>query len=110
MWSPAPPGLGRCPRSIVLDRCDHRSQDPIGESTLIMADPRLATEVSRGGNRPRAISRTGPCWEGAPDIEFFRQATWALVHERPARAINRAGTPAEPPIFVLSVTVPGGAM
>jgi hypothetical protein len=49
-------------------------------------------------------------WEGAPGTEFFRHATWALIDDQPAWAINRAGAPADPPIFVLSVTVPAGAM
>jgi phenylpyruvate tautomerase PptA (4-oxalocrotonate tautomerase family) len=49
-------------------------------------------------------------WEGAPDTALFRHASWALIHERPAWAINRAGAPADPPVFVLSVTVPAGAM
>jgi phenylpyruvate tautomerase PptA (4-oxalocrotonate tautomerase family) len=35
-------------------------------------------------------------WEGGPDTAFLRQATWALIHERPAWAINRAGAPADP--------------
>jgi phenylpyruvate tautomerase PptA (4-oxalocrotonate tautomerase family) len=40
-------------------------------------------------------------WEGAPDTAFFRQATWALIHERPAWAINRAGPPRPPGLRAL---------
>lgn len=49
-------------------------------------------------------------WEGAPDTDFFRQATWGYLDERPAFAVNRAGAPAEPPTFRLAVTVPAGAL
>jgi len=56
------------------------------------------------------LGRTLVRWEGAPDTEFFRQATWVYLDERPAWAINRAGVPAEPPVFRLAVTVPSGAL
>jgi phenylpyruvate tautomerase PptA (4-oxalocrotonate tautomerase family) len=79
--------------------------------------PMLELTYSEGALEPDARATlveqlTGALmrWEGAPDTEFFRQATWALIHERPGWAVNRAGAPADPPIFVLSVTVPGGAM
>ena len=36
--------------------------------------------------------------------------TWVYLDERPAWAINRAGAPAEPPVFRLAVTVPSGAL
>jgi phenylpyruvate tautomerase PptA (4-oxalocrotonate tautomerase family) len=49
-------------------------------------------------------------WEGAPDADFFRQATWGYLNEQPTWAINRAGAPADPPIFRLAVTIPAGAM
>jgi phenylpyruvate tautomerase PptA (4-oxalocrotonate tautomerase family) len=49
-------------------------------------------------------------WEGAPDTQLFRDATWAYVNEQPAWAVNRAGKPADSPTFHLAVTVPGGAL
>jgi phenylpyruvate tautomerase PptA (4-oxalocrotonate tautomerase family) len=49
-------------------------------------------------------------WEGAPDTDFFRQATWGYLNEQPSWAVNRAGTPATPATFRLAVTVPAGAM
>ena len=63
--------------------------------------------------RSRLVEELGATlvrWEGAPDTEFFRQATWGYLDERPAWAINRAGAPAEPRVFRLAATVPAGAL
>jgi phenylpyruvate tautomerase PptA (4-oxalocrotonate tautomerase family) len=49
-------------------------------------------------------------WEGAPDTQFFRDITWVYVDERPAWAVNRAGVPADPPVYRLAVTIPVGAL
>ena len=49
-------------------------------------------------------------WEGAPDTDFFRQATWGYLNEKPDWSVNRGGEPADPPVFRLAVTIPGGAM
>jgi phenylpyruvate tautomerase PptA (4-oxalocrotonate tautomerase family) len=47
--------------------------------------------------------------EGAPDNEYVRAITWCFVDERPAGAINVGGTPAERPIYRVTLTVPEGA-
>lgn len=49
-------------------------------------------------------------WEGVPDTDFFRAATWVQLHERPGWAVNRAGVPAEETTYLVSVTIPMGAM
>lgn len=49
-------------------------------------------------------------WEGVPDTPFFRDATWVTLHERPEWAVNRAGAPAGETTYLLSATVPLGAL
>lgn len=49
-------------------------------------------------------------WEGVPDVPFFRAATWVQLHERPGWAINQAGAPAAETLYLLSATVPAGAL
>jgi phenylpyruvate tautomerase PptA (4-oxalocrotonate tautomerase family) len=48
--------------------------------------------------------------ERAPETQFFRDITWAYVHELPAGAVLVAGAPAERPVFKLDVTTPEGAL
>jgi len=49
-------------------------------------------------------------WEGAPDSEFFRDASWACLNEQPRWASTASGRPADPRVFRLAVTVPGRAL
>lgn len=49
-------------------------------------------------------------WEGAPDTEFFRHATWCHVHETPGADLAQAGAPADPAHFLVRATVPEGAL
>ena len=46
--------------------------------------------------------------ERAPDTEFFRNVTWAYVHELPAGSVLAAGRPVEQPTFKMDVTTPAG--
>ena len=48
--------------------------------------------------------------ERAPETQFFRDITWAYVHELPGGAVHVAGAPAERPVFKLDVTTPQGAL
>lgn len=48
--------------------------------------------------------------ERAPETQFFRDITWAYVHELPAGSVLVAGAPAERPVFKLDVTTPEGAL
>ncbi|MBJ7331373.1 MAG: tautomerase family protein [Solirubrobacteraceae bacterium] len=48
--------------------------------------------------------------ERAPDTQFFRDVTWAYVHELPAGAVLTAGKPVTEPIFKVDVTTPAGAL
>jgi phenylpyruvate tautomerase PptA (4-oxalocrotonate tautomerase family) len=48
--------------------------------------------------------------ERAPDTQFFRDITWAYVHELPAGQLLTAGRPAHQPVFRVQVTVPLGAL
>ena len=48
--------------------------------------------------------------ERAPDTEFFRNITWAYMHELPDGAVYAAGKPVETPTFRLQVTVPQDAL
>jgi phenylpyruvate tautomerase PptA (4-oxalocrotonate tautomerase family) len=48
--------------------------------------------------------------ERAPDTEFFRNITWAYMHEMPDGAVFAAGRPVEQPTFRLQVTIPQGAL
>jgi phenylpyruvate tautomerase PptA (4-oxalocrotonate tautomerase family) len=54
------------------------------------------------------LARTLLKWEGAPDNEFFRAQSWALLNELPAGAVITAED-AEPR-FIVDVTVPAGAV
>ncbi|MDM7489340.1 tautomerase family protein [Rhodococcus sp. CSLK01-03] len=49
-------------------------------------------------------------WEGVPDTDFFRAATWLHVHERQSWECNRGGVPAAETPYLLAVTVPAGAL
>ncbi|MCK0092977.1 4-oxalocrotonate tautomerase [Rhodococcus sp. HNM0563] len=49
-------------------------------------------------------------WESVPDTPFFRAATWVQLHERPDWAVNQGGQRAEQPLYLLSATVPEGAL
>jgi phenylpyruvate tautomerase PptA (4-oxalocrotonate tautomerase family) len=48
--------------------------------------------------------------ERVPESQFFRDITWAYVHELPPGAVFVAGAPAERPVFKLDVTTPEGAL
>jgi phenylpyruvate tautomerase PptA (4-oxalocrotonate tautomerase family) len=48
--------------------------------------------------------------ERAPDTEFFRSITWALVHELPAEHIFSAGAPVQAPVIRVEATTPEGAL
>ena len=48
--------------------------------------------------------------ERAPDTEFFRDVTWAYVHELPGEHVLAAGRPVEKPTFKIDVTTPEGAL
>ena len=48
--------------------------------------------------------------ERAPDTGFFRDVTWAYVHEMPAGSVLAAGRPVEKPTFKIDVTTPQGAL
>jgi phenylpyruvate tautomerase PptA (4-oxalocrotonate tautomerase family) len=48
--------------------------------------------------------------ERAPDTQFFRDITWAYVHEFSEGQIHTAGQPAAKPVFRVQVTVPQGAL
>lgn len=48
-------------------------------------------------------------WEKAPDTEFFREITWAYLHEVDAPTMRVNGRPASSPRFRVDVTVPAGA-
>jgi phenylpyruvate tautomerase PptA (4-oxalocrotonate tautomerase family) len=48
--------------------------------------------------------------ERAPDTEFFRNITWAYVHELPAGAVLAGGEPVAEPNFRIEVTTPEGAL
>ena len=48
--------------------------------------------------------------ERAPDTEFFRNITWAYIHEMPEGAVLAAGRPVEKATFRLQVTIPEGAL
>jgi phenylpyruvate tautomerase PptA (4-oxalocrotonate tautomerase family) len=82
-------------------------------ATMPMLELTYPEGALRAGARSSLVEDLGETllrWEGAPDTEFFRQVTWVYLDERPAWAINRAGAPAEPPVFRLAVTVPSGAL
>jgi phenylpyruvate tautomerase PptA (4-oxalocrotonate tautomerase family) len=48
--------------------------------------------------------------ERAPDTQFFRDVTWAYVHELPATHVLAAGRPVDKPTFKIDVTTPQGAL
>jgi phenylpyruvate tautomerase PptA (4-oxalocrotonate tautomerase family) len=48
--------------------------------------------------------------ERAPDTEFFRSITWAIVHEVPADHIYTASRPVPAPIVRVEATTPEGAL
>jgi phenylpyruvate tautomerase PptA (4-oxalocrotonate tautomerase family) len=48
--------------------------------------------------------------ERAPDNEFFRSITWAIVHELPADHVYAAGHPVPAPIVRVEATTPEGAL
>ena len=48
--------------------------------------------------------------ERAPDTEFFRSITWAIVHEQPAGTMLAAGRPVEAPVVRVEATTPEGAL
>lgn len=48
--------------------------------------------------------------ERAPDTEFFRSITWAIVHEVPAEHIYSAGRPVQAPVVRVDATTPQGAL
>ena len=48
--------------------------------------------------------------ERAPDTQFFRDVTWAYVHELPGELVLAAGRPVERPTFKIDVTTPEGAV
>jgi phenylpyruvate tautomerase PptA (4-oxalocrotonate tautomerase family) len=48
--------------------------------------------------------------ERAPDTEFFRSITWAVVHEIPAEHIYTASKPVQAPIVRVEATTPEGAL
>jgi phenylpyruvate tautomerase PptA (4-oxalocrotonate tautomerase family) len=48
--------------------------------------------------------------ERAPETGFFREVTWAHVHELPADCVLAAGRPVEKPTFKIDVTTPQGAL
>jgi phenylpyruvate tautomerase PptA (4-oxalocrotonate tautomerase family) len=48
--------------------------------------------------------------ERAPDTEFFRSITWAMVHELPAEHVFAAGQPVQAPIVRVEATTPEGAL
>jgi phenylpyruvate tautomerase PptA (4-oxalocrotonate tautomerase family) len=48
--------------------------------------------------------------ERAPDTEFFRSITWAIVHELPAEHVFAAGQPVQAPIVRIEATTPEGAL
>jgi phenylpyruvate tautomerase PptA (4-oxalocrotonate tautomerase family) len=48
--------------------------------------------------------------ERAPDTEFFRSITWALMHELPAGAMLAAGKPVQAPVVRVEATTPEGAL
>jgi phenylpyruvate tautomerase PptA (4-oxalocrotonate tautomerase family) len=49
--------------------------------------------------------------ERAPETQFFRDITWAYVHELPAGSVHAAGRPIDGrPTFKLEVTTPQGAL
>jgi phenylpyruvate tautomerase PptA (4-oxalocrotonate tautomerase family) len=48
--------------------------------------------------------------ERAPDTEFFRSITWAIVHEVPADHIYAASKPVQAPVVRVEATTPEGAL
>jgi phenylpyruvate tautomerase PptA (4-oxalocrotonate tautomerase family) len=48
--------------------------------------------------------------ERAPDTEFFRSITWALVHELPAEHVFAASRPVQAPVVRVEATTPQGAL
>jgi phenylpyruvate tautomerase PptA (4-oxalocrotonate tautomerase family) len=48
--------------------------------------------------------------ERAPDTEFFRSITWAIVHELPADHMYAASRPVAAPIVRVEATTPEGAL
>ena len=48
--------------------------------------------------------------ERAPDTQFFRDVTWAYVHEVPGEHVLAAGRPVDKPTFKIDVTTPEGAL
>jgi phenylpyruvate tautomerase PptA (4-oxalocrotonate tautomerase family) len=48
--------------------------------------------------------------ERAPDTQFFRDVTWAYVHELPGEHVLAAGRPVDKPTFKIDVTTPEGAL
>jgi phenylpyruvate tautomerase PptA (4-oxalocrotonate tautomerase family) len=48
--------------------------------------------------------------ERAPDTEFFRSITWAIVHEQPAGTMLAAGRPVDAPVVRVEATTPQGAL
>jgi phenylpyruvate tautomerase PptA (4-oxalocrotonate tautomerase family) len=48
--------------------------------------------------------------EGADDNAQTRAMSWTVVHELPAEALNVGGTPAERPVYRLTITVPEGTL
>jgi len=48
--------------------------------------------------------------ERAPDTEFFRSITWAIVHEQPAGTMLAAGRPVQAPVVRVEATTPEGAL
>jgi phenylpyruvate tautomerase PptA (4-oxalocrotonate tautomerase family) len=48
--------------------------------------------------------------ERAPDTEFFRSITWAIVHELPAAHVYAANRPVEAAIVRVQATTPEGAL
>lgn len=48
--------------------------------------------------------------ERAPDTQFFRDITWAYVHELPEGAVLQAGAPVQKPTFRIEATTPEGAL
>ena len=48
--------------------------------------------------------------ERAPDTEFFRSITWAIVHEQPEGTMLAAGRPVQAPVVRVEATTPEGAL
>jgi phenylpyruvate tautomerase PptA (4-oxalocrotonate tautomerase family) len=48
--------------------------------------------------------------ERAPDTDFFRSITWAIVHEQPAGTMLSAGRPVAAPVVRVEATTPEGAL